>query len=268
MSNESRNKTDYISFYDGRRSETYKHDYEKFKAEDHPYFHLLKNFIDKYKLKEKKCLEIGSSGGYFQDLVNDYSGTDVAESLAKYYHKTYKVCNGGIYPFESNSFDAIWTITVYEHIPELQVALFEINRMLKLGGVLFFAPAWQCRSWAADGYEVRPYSDFSLRGKLIKASIPLRNSILWRSLYIFPIRTLNLLIYSLGFREKGIQYKKIKPNYDTYWVSDADACNHIDPFDAILWFRNNGFECLSHPTLFSSFFVRNGVLIFKKYINR
>ena len=264
MPKEVLNETDYLNFYDGRRSETYKDDYEKFKAEDHSYFHLLNDFIDQYELKGKKCLEIGSSGGYFQDFVVDYSGTDVAESLAQYYHKPYKVCSGGTYPFESAAFDAIWTITVYEHIPELQDAMKEIHRLLKPGGVVFFAPAWQCRPWAADGYPVRPYSDFDWKGKLIKASIPIRDSVLWRSLFIFPTRLTRLTFYLLGHRFDTIRYKKIKANYETYWTTDADACNSIDPFDAILWFKSNGFECLSHPTTLSSFFVRTGVLIFKK----
>lgn len=257
----------YKSFYDDRRDQTYAHDYTKVKAEDHSFYPPLKKFIEDYDLKGKTCLEIGSAAGYFQDMVDDYYGTDIADSLAKFYHKPYKVVSGGIYPFADEMFDAIWTITVYEHIPELQDAMREIKRMLKPGGVVFFAPAWQCRSWAADGYEVRPYSDFDWKGKLTKASIPLRDSVAWRSLFIFPKRLVRLAGYILGARNKEIKYKKIKPNYEKYWTTDADACNSIDPFDAILWFKSNGFECLSHPTLMSSFLVRTGVLIFKKNNN-
>ena len=257
------NSNDYKDFYDIRRTETYAHDYKKVKANDHAFYNQLKQFIVQYDLEDKKCLEIGSSGGFFQDMVVDYSGTDIAESLAEFYHKPYKVSSGAIYPFGNNEFDAIWTITVYEHIPELQEALLEIKRMLKSGGVVFFLPAWQCRSWAADGYQVRPYSDFNLKGKLIKASIPIRDTLIWRSMYIFPRRFFRLFIYLIGFRFNRIKYKRIKPNYDVYWTTDADACNNIDPFDAILWFKSNGFECLSHSGLISTFFVRTGALIFK-----
>lgn len=261
------NQQDYKAFYDERRTETYAHDYENLKAEDHAYYAVLKEFIDQFQLKNKKCLEIGSSGGFFQDMVDDYSGTDIADSLAKFYHKPYKVSAGASYPFGDNLFDAIWTITVYEHIPELQQALLEIKRMLKPGGVVFFLPAWQCRSWAADGYPVRPYSDFDLKGKLIKASIPIRDSVIWRSMYIFPRRLFRLIRYLLGYRYKTLRYKKIKPNYDIYWTTDADACNNIDPFDAILWFKSNGFECISHSGMMSAFFVRTGALVFRKNEN-
>lgn len=256
--------SDYKSFYDERRHETYAHDYHKLRAEDHSHYSDLKAFIDRFQLQDKKCLEIGSSGGFFQDMVDDYWGTDIAENLAKYYHKPYRVASGSHYPFENEMFDAIWTITVYEHIPELQEALLEIKRLLKPGGVVLFAPAWQCRAWAADGYAVRPYSDFGWKGKLIKASIPIRNSIIWRSLFIFPKRFVRHLLFLLGYRFKEIRYRKLKANYDIYWTSDSDACNSIDPHDAILWFLSHGFECLSHPTHLSAFFVRTGALIFRK----
>ncbi len=258
------NDQDYKGFYDGRRSETYAHDYKTIVAEDHAYYSAVTAFIDRFGLEKKRCLEIGSSGGYFQDLVEDYWGTDIADSLAQYYHKPYRVASSGKYPFDDAMFDAIWTITVYEHIPELQQALTEIRRLLKPGGLVFFAPAWQCRSWAAEGYEVRPYGDFGMRGKIIKALIPIRDSVIWRSAFIFPNRLVRLARFLMGYKYTTIRYKKIVPNYETYWTSDSDACNHIDPHDAILWFLSSGFECLSHPSTLSAFVVRNGVLIFKK----
>lgn len=147
---------DYKSFYDGRRNDTYSEDYNNISPIDHSHYNELKAFINFYGLKNKRCLEIGSSGGCFQDIVIDYYGTDIADNLSKYYHKPYKVSNGKHYPFADEMFDAIWTIHVYEHIPELQEALLEIKRLLRPGGVLMFSPAWQCRPWAAEGYTVRP----------------------------------------------------------------------------------------------------------------
>ncbi len=242
----------YRAFYDERRKDTYAHDYDKFKAEEHPSFSELKAFIDRFHLKNKRCLEIGSSGGFFQDMVDDYSGTDISEGLGKYYHKTYKVGEDGAYPFGDEDFDCIWTITVYEHIPKLQKALWEIKRMLKPGGLVFFAPAWHCRPWASGGYNIRSYRDLNLRGKIVKASIPIRNNLLWRSIFIF------------GYKFTNIRYKKIKPNYEKYWGADSDACNQMYSHDAILWFLCNGFSCLSHETNRSILFVRSTSLIFQK----
>lgn len=254
----------YKSFYDARRSETYGHDYLKFKSEQHSFYPSLRDFISKFGLKSKRCLEIGSSGGFFQDIVEDYWGTDIAESLAPYYHKPYRVSDGVAYPFEDEMFDAIWAITVHEHIPNLQSSLLEIKRMLKPGGVLFFAPAWQCRPWAAEGYLVRPYSDFKWKGKLIKASIPIRNSILFRSIYVFPKRAYRQFRFLTGKTYSDILFGKLAPNYFKFWASDSDACNSIDPHDAILFFLSHGFECLSHVTWWQRLFVRTGSLIFRK----
>jgi SAM-dependent methyltransferase len=257
-------QTDYKSFYDERRHQMYTDYYTRMRPEQSGYYNDLKAFIEAHGLKDKKCLEIGSSGGFFQDMVKDYYGTDIAASLAQYYHKPYRVAESETYPFDEQMFDAIWTIMVYEHIPHLQRALLEINRLLKPGGVVLFAPAWQCRSWAADGFAVRPYSDFGLRGKLVKASVPIRDSVIWRGLFVFPKRLYRHLRFCMGHKYTEVQYKKLKPNYEVFWVSDADACNHIDPHDAILWFASHGFDCLSHPLHARALLVRTGSLVFKK----
>ena len=129
---------------------------------------------------------------------------------------------------------------------------------------MLFAPAWQSRPWSAQGYEVRPYSDFGLKGKFIKVLIPLRDSLLWRSMFIFPKRIFRTAIFFLGYKFENIRYKKLQANYKFYWVPDSDACNSIDPHDAILWFESNGFECLSHPLYKKALLVRNGTIIFRK----
>lgn len=139
----------------------------------------------------------------------------------------------------------------------------EIKRLLKSNGVVLFVPAWQCRPWAAEGYAVRPYSDFGLKGKLIKASIPIRDSIMWRSVFILPKR-LYYLKFAFGYKYIDIRHKKLKPNYGVFWTPDSDACNHIDPHDAILWVASHGFECLSHPMHLSGFLVCSDALVFRK----
>lgn len=254
----------YRQFYDERRHETYAQDYEKMRPENHSHYDQLKAFVERFQLSDKRCLEIGSSGGFYQDMVKDYWGTDVAESLAKYYHKPYRVAHGDRYPFEDGMFDAIWTIAVYEHIPDLQKAMLEIKRLSKPGGVVFFAPAWQCRPWAAGGYAVRPYRDLDWRGKLVKAGIPIRNSVLWRSLFLLPKRIIRHIFFLMGYKYNEMRHKKLKANYDVYWTSDSDACNCMDPHDAILWFLSHGFECLSRPTHLSALLVRTGPLVFRK----
>lgn len=233
--------------------------------EQHGGYKQICRFIETYGLADKKVLEIGSSKGVYQNMVADYTGLDIAESLRPNYHKPfYTVRDDGTYPLEDDTFDAAWTWAVFEHIPDIDTALRELCRVIKPGGHILFAPAWQCRSWAADGYPVRPYSDFGLKGKLIKLSVPIRNSLLWRSAMLFPKRVLSLLEFYMGRRPKALRTKKMKPNYDVFWMSDSDAVHSIDPFDAIVWFESNGFKCLNQHLPFPGFLVRNGSLILEK----
>jgi ubiquinone/menaquinone biosynthesis C-methylase UbiE len=101
-------------------------------------------------------------------------------------------------PFPDNSSDAIWTVWVLEHIPEPEAALSEMRRVLKPGGV----------PWAADGFDVRSYSDFNWRGKLVKASIAFRR---WRS------RTIKF-----------------------YWEPDSLVAVSLGRYEAYLWLPSRG----------------------------
>lgn len=254
----------HLDFYGARRPAHYAGGSGPDKAESHSHFQALNAFITEYGLRSKKCLEIGSAAGIFQDMVDDYTGADVSEEVRPHYHKPYVVVKDARYPFPDGSFEAIWTIATYEHIPDLDSAMRELARLLKPGGLLFFSPAWQCRPWAAEGYAVRPYADFGLKGKLIKALIPLRDNVAWRSLWIFPKRMIRHLAFILGHKPREIKHRKLKANYETFWTSDSDACNSIDPHDAILWLCCHGFRCLSHPLHLKAFFVRTGELVFQR----
>lgn len=233
---------------------------------NHPFYPILQRFIEKWDLYDKKCLEIGSAKGIFQDMVQHYTGVDVAEHLSDYYHKKYVVISGAQLPFPDESFEGIFTYATHEHIPDLERALEEIVRVLKPGGVCLFAPAWHTRPWFAGGYQVRPLHDLTLKGKLIKTSIPLRDLTLVRWPKVILKRLLGLI--SFAFDERGgprrLKYKKLKANYDVFWQSDSDACNSIDPFDAILWFRSRKFICHGYENLVKALFIRTLALQLQK----
>lgn len=233
-------------------------------AQNHPYYAALTGFIVEHGLSDQRCLEIGTGRGAFQDLVSSYVGVDVALSAGRFLRRPFAAASATALPFKDEVFSAIWTITVLEHVPDPEQALQKIWRVLKPGGYLFLAPAWQCRPWAAQGYPVRPYSDFNLWGKFIKMTIPVRNSVLYRSIKIFPQRLLRLLSYNSRPEPVCFRYSELKPNYDVYWMSDSGAVNSMDPFEAYLWFVSRGGECLNYPTLGQAFLVRNDPLIFRK----
>jgi hypothetical protein len=104
-------------------------------------------------------------------------------------------------------------------------------------------PEWNCAPWLADGYEVRPYSDFGVGGKLIKASIPLRTATLFNFATYLPIRAARTAAARLG--PTRLHYRRLQPNYEKYWMPDSDAVSSIDSHEALLWFLSRGDECLN-----------------------
>ena len=238
---------------------------DELKKEEKTGYNTLESFIKKYNIGESKCLEIGSGKGLFQDMVKNYTGLDYSESVSKYYHKPFVSGSAMELPFADNSFDFIWSFAVWEHIPDPESALREAMRVLCPGGYFLFAPAWHCRPWAANGYQVRPYSDFDFWRKIYKFTIPIRNLLPYRMMKMLVKRVFWLIIYLFTPNYKfKLPYKKLKANYEVFWQSDSDACCDLDPFLTILWLKANGYKIPSHSNLVKQFFSRNEAIEISK----
>ena len=203
----------------------------------------VSEFVKEFKLSDREVLEIGSGRGYQQDVAEKYTGLDISPTVARFYHKKFVLGSATAMPFADNTFDGVWSIWVFEHVPNPEQALREARRVTRDNGVLFLLPAWNCTSWAAEGYEVRPYSDFNTVGKIIKASIPLRSSPRFIAMSKLPNRLVRNIVAQFG--PTKLRYRRLSPNYDQYWVPDSDAVNSIDRYEAMLWFRSRGDECLN-----------------------
>jgi SAM-dependent methyltransferase len=116
-------------------------------------------FAREYSLGTKKVLDVGSGRGYLQDVVNDYTGLDISPSAKRLYHKPFIVGSATFMPFSDSRFDSAWTLFVLEHVDNPEAALVEIRRVVKDGGVLFLAPAWDVSGPALLGFWVRRKAD-------------------------------------------------------------------------------------------------------------
>lgn len=203
----------------------------------------LASFIHQRGLESAKALDVGSGRGYLQDVVRDYTGLDISPTAARFYHKNFVLGSATSMPFPDGTFDLVWSVDVLEHVPNPEQALREIRRVAKDGAILYLQPAWDCQPYLADGYNVRPYTDFGVGGKVIKAGIPARvlGHVVAR-MAIYPVR---LASWKLSGTATRLNYHRLKPNYSVYWGPDADAVNSLDRYEASLWFRSRGDECLN-----------------------
>jgi len=206
-------------------------------------FERVSEFVDRFNLGKRPVLEIGSGRGYLQDIVENYTGLDISPNVARFYHKKFIVGTATALPFPDDSFDGVWSIWVFEHVPNPEQAFREMRRVTRDHGVIFLLPAWNVEPWAAQGYSVRPYSDFGPIGKLIKASIPFRSWREVRAAGILSVRPLRALMARFG--PTTLRYERLQPNYEEYWGADSDAVNSIDIYEGALWFLSRGDECLN-----------------------
>jgi SAM-dependent methyltransferase len=203
----------------------------------------IRAFAKGFNLMDKKVLDIGAGRGYLQDVVNDYTGLDISPTAKRFFHKRFVHGSATLMPLNTNEFDGVWTIWVMEHVPNPQAALLEMRRVTKDGGYIFLAPQWDCTPWAAEGYPVRPFSDFGLGGKMIKASIPIQSSLL-----CLARPFVRLALYARWKATGGptaLHYRRLTPNYTRYWMADSDAVNRLDQYETALWFLSRGDECLN-----------------------
>ncbi|MEP7364448.1 MAG: methyltransferase domain-containing protein [Acidobacteriota bacterium] len=218
-------------------------------------------FAKMYGLHDQKVLDVGAGRGYLQDVVPDYTGLDISPSAVRFFHKKFVHASATYMPFQDSEFDAAWSIRVFEHVPNPEAALREIRRVVKDGGLILLSPAWDCRSWAADGYPVRPYGEFGVGGKLYKASLPLQE--IASNYARVPIRFLREAAWRVAGGPTALHYRRMKPNYDKYWMADSDAVNILDRHEMAIWFTSRGDECLNCETAMTGWLDVDDALVIR-----
>jgi SAM-dependent methyltransferase len=219
----------------------------------------IESFVQKYQLHGGRALEVGAGSGLLQDVVHRYVAMDVSPTASRFFHKPFVVASGANIPFGDDSFDIVWSIWVLEHVSHPERTLSEMRRVVRNGGYVVLRPAWDCDPWAADGYEVRPFTDFGLIGKLIKASIPIRLSPWYSLLYRRQVRMIRTLATAFSGRASRLHFVRLNPNYSKYWVTDSDAAVSLDFFETFLWFTSRADDCVNAPSRNALLFGKPGL---------
>lgn len=206
----------------------------------------LRRFLEEFELQKAKTLEVGAGSGTLQDVVDDYTGLDIAASAARYFHKPFVHGSATELPFEDNKFDLAWSIWTFEHVPNPEQGFREIRRVVRTGGYLYLYPAWNNPTWAPQGYPLRRDSDLNWQQIAVKYSLLVREMSWFKKTYRYPIRLLRKATVDLEGGPSQLRYRKVDANFDTYWMPDSDAVNSIDCYEARLWFQSRG-DHIVHP---------------------
>ena len=232
--------------------------YNQTQDQEHYYTHYKAGLdatrleLDRW-LKERRSegptLEIGSGRGVLQGVGEDYAALDYSfTALHQFVDPHYpRFCGtADRLPYRDGTFSFLFTVAALEHVPKADLAFAEIDRVLKPGGVAFLHPAWHCVQYNCDGIPVRPYKDLKLRQKLTKIALPLLKHPLFKAAMTLPGRLARRAIWKLSGGNTVLRFKRLRPDYEHFWISDADAASSIDSHEGCLFFHSRGYEVL-HP---------------------
>lgn len=113
---------------------------------------IIKNCLGPAKMRESICLDIGGSTGYLANSLAAHVKTitviDIDKQALLFGKKNnavpninYKLGDAMAMPIRSESIDIVICNHVYEHVPNSLVLVDEIWRILKKGGICYFAAA-------------------------------------------------------------------------------------------------------------------------------
>jgi SAM-dependent methyltransferase len=213
---------------------------------------------------EGPCLEVGCGTGIFAQTVPQYIGLEYAlEALfADGFESTMRLCGDARrLPLADSSMECVFSFNTLEHVPDLDRAFEEIDRVLKAGGVLVLKPAWHCTRYTTELIPVLSYRELNARQKVTKALLPLIKSRPYKLLTWLPWRLLRRITRR---RENPLRWGRLTPNHGEAWISDADATSSIDCHDGILYFTSRDYSCRSHPSALRQLLAGHDIVVLEK----
>lgn len=140
-------------------------------------------------------------GGYLRDVHQGWLGLELSLSalqrvLSQTPMQPNRLLNADmqVLPLKGGSIDLLFSWAAIEHVPNPELVMAEIQRVLKPGGIAILAPSWNCRSWTAKRLQFRSYRELCWVDRFAKMTIPIRNSLLWCGFCALPGRVKRELV--------------------------------------------------------------------------
>lgn len=205
---------------------------------------LLAQWVKDFAI-QGPTLDIGCGTAIFAEILPGFVGLDYSlEALISEGVEGFDlVCgNGEGLPFGDQSFETVFSINALEHIPEVDLAFQEIDRVLRPGGMAILQPAWHCTSYQTELLPIKAYRDLNLRQKVTKAAMPILVSKPWKAATRLPARVVRRIFARWPTH---LRFRRLIPNF-SQWIADSDAAASIDCHEGILFFESRGYEIISH----------------------
>jgi ubiquinone/menaquinone biosynthesis C-methylase UbiE len=222
---------------------------------------------------ESIVVELGGSrhqrrSGFPYHFFPNYIPLDISKSsmvaFAELYDRESIACDAQKLPFRDNSIDAIYTHTFLEHPMNPDAVVKEIDRVLKVGGVVVHSDAWHCRWWKRFGvYGVKKFPEIGFSEKLLYIIIALSEVKIFR----FPVIVMKRFFKELFISKSkpvDLIYGKLTPNYELKIYSDEDAAGNIDPLDLIRFYESRDYELVNKRSFIQRMKLNDQNLYFKK----
>ena len=220
-------------------SETYK---RLLDAHDEVYLRHYVELVMRYAPPRAKILDLGCGNGISARLLNqaDFNvvGTDISplflEEAREWENSRlqYRICDVIELPFESGSFDVICSNELIEHLPDVETALTEMIRVVRMGGRIVLSGPNLCSP-------LIPVLDW-INLMSGKSGRPVWGETKRQALQQF---TRNCRLYvQKRFFTKSPQFIYREPDLQADAIGgDADSAYYASPIDLAHFFRRNGF---------------------------
>jgi SAM-dependent methyltransferase len=224
---------------------------------------FMAKFVREHNISEP-CLEIGCGVGLFAEIAPKFIGLEYSlESLlAEGFESFNRICaDARFIPLTDACTECVFSFNTLEHVPDVDLAFEEMDRVLKPGGFLVLKPAWHCTRYNTELIPLLPYKQLNIRQKLTKALLPILRSKLYKLLTKLPYRLWRRITSQPNNR---LNWGRLIPYHGNLWIPDADATASLDSHEAILYYQSRGYHCLSHLGIFRQLLAGHDIVVLRK----